>query len=142
MVQAGVPLTERPFQLLGEKLGQSERTVIDELEALSAEKILREISAVLEGSALGYESALVAGSIPETRLETTVEVVNAHPTVSHNYLRNHHYNLWFTIAVPPGMGTEHHGAPPVSSSDAGWSARSTYSSSPCRVPSARKSASA
>ncbi len=102
-VQANVPLTERPFRALGEKLGQTERAVIGELTELSKEKILREISAVLEGSALGYESALVAGSIPEDRLEKTTEVVNAHPTVSHNYLRDHHYNLWFTIAVPRGM---------------------------------------
>ncbi|MBW2395682.1 MAG: Lrp/AsnC family transcriptional regulator [Deltaproteobacteria bacterium] len=105
-VQAGVPLTQRPFQALAEKLGQSERMVIDELGALSSEKILREISAVLEGSALGYDSALVAGSVPEDRLQATVEAINAHPTVSHNYLRNHHYNLWFTIAVPPRMGLE------------------------------------
>jgi len=105
-VQAGVPLTERPFRVLGEKLGHSERAVIDELAALSREKILREISAVLEGSALGYESALVAGSIPEDRLESTVAAINAHPTVSHNYLRNHDYNLWFTIAVPPSMGLD------------------------------------
>ncbi|MAG30833.1 MAG: hypothetical protein CL908_08090 [Deltaproteobacteria bacterium] len=103
-VQAGVPLAERPFHEIGEKLGHSERSVIDEFVALSSEKILREISAVLEGSALGYESALVAGSIPEDRLERTVEIINAHPTVSHNYLRNHDYNLWFTIAVPPNMG--------------------------------------
>ncbi len=106
VVQAGVPLTERPFRTLGEKLGRSEQAVIEELRALSSEKILREISAVLEGSALGYESALVAGSIPEDRLDETVEVINAHPTVSHNYLRNHHYNLWFTIAVPPSMGLD------------------------------------
>lgn len=105
-VQADVPVTERPFRALGEKLGQSERAVLDGLGALAAEKILREISAVLEGSALGYESALVAGSIPEDRLEKTVEAINAHPTVSHNYLRNHHYNLWFTIAVPPRMGLD------------------------------------
>ncbi len=105
-VQAGVPLTERPFKVLGDKLGQSEGAVIDGLISLTTEKILREISAVLEGSALGHESALVTASIPEDRLEKTVEAVNAHPTVSHNYLRNHPLNLWFTIAVPPGMSLD------------------------------------
>ncbi len=105
-VQAGVPIMERPFQALGEKLGQSEKAVLDELESLSSEKILREISAVLEGSVLGYESALVAGSVPVNQLDQTVDAINSHPTVSHNYLRNHRYNLWFTIAVPPGMSLE------------------------------------
>jgi DNA-binding Lrp family transcriptional regulator len=73
---------------------------------LSEEQVLREISAVLEGGALGHDSALVAGVVPEEKLERVVEVVNAHPTVTHNYLRNHHYNLWFTIAVPPRMKLE------------------------------------
>jgi DNA-binding Lrp family transcriptional regulator len=102
-VQAGVPLHDRPFQTLGAQLGHTEEEVIHELEALASEKILREISAVLEGSTLGHESALVAGSVPEAQMEKTVAVVNAHPTVSHNYLRDHQYNLWFTIAVPAHM---------------------------------------
>jgi len=102
-VQAGVPFVRRPFAELGEALGMPESEVMDGLRALLEEGVLREISAVLEGSALGYESALVAGQVPDEKLDHAVEVVNAHPTVSHNYLRNHRYNLWFTVAVPPHM---------------------------------------
>ncbi len=108
-VQGGVPFVERPFADIAERLGlgePGEAAVIAQLERLSEEKVLREISAVLEGSVLGYDSALVAGVVPEADLERVVEVVNAHPTVTHNYLRNHHYNLWFTIAVPPEMKLE------------------------------------
>jgi len=105
-VQAGVPFDPRPFARLGEQLGASEAEVIAGLRQLGDEKILREISAVLEGSVLGYDSALVAGSVPDERLERVAEVVNGHPTVTHNYQRNHTYNLWFTIAVPPQMGLE------------------------------------
>jgi DNA-binding Lrp family transcriptional regulator len=108
-VQGGVPLVERPFAQIAEKLGlgeEGEARVIAALQGLSEEKVLREISAVLEGSVLGHDSALVAGVVPSEKLERVVEVVNAHPTVTHNYLRNHHYNLWFTIATPPGMGLE------------------------------------
>ena len=28
-------------------------------------------------------------------------MINAHPGVSHNYLRNHEFNIWFTIATEP-----------------------------------------
>ena len=105
-IQSGVPLERRPFASLAGALGASEQAVIEELRELEREKILREISAVLEGSLIGYQSALVAGSIPEERIETVAKIVNAHPTVSHNYLRNHLYNLWFTIAVPPEMPLE------------------------------------
>ena len=34
-------------------------------------------------------------------LENAARAINAHPGVSHNYLRDHAFNLWFTIAVPP-----------------------------------------
>ncbi len=105
-IQAGVPLEPRPFASIANALGTSERAVIEELRELEREKILREISAVLEGGLLGYSSALAAGSIPEARIEAVADIVNAHPTVSHNYLRDHPYNLWFTIAVPPEMPLE------------------------------------
>jgi DNA-binding Lrp family transcriptional regulator len=105
-IQRGVPLEPRPFASIAQGLGSTEETVIESLRELKHEKILREISAVLEGSLLGYRSALAAGSIPKSQIEAVAEVINAHPTVSHNYLRNHHYNLWFTIAVPPEMSLE------------------------------------
>jgi DNA-binding Lrp family transcriptional regulator len=105
-IQAGVPFVERPFEQLGGELGLSGSQVLAELGRMSDEGVLREISAVLEGGALGYDSALVAGAVPEAEIDSIVEVVNEHPTVTHNYLRNHAYNLWFTVAVPPEMGLE------------------------------------
>jgi DNA-binding Lrp family transcriptional regulator len=105
-IQAGVPFAPRPFASIAQSLGSTEAAVIEELRKLQGEKILREISAVLEGSLLGYQSALATGTIPEERVEAVAEVISAHPTVSHNYLRDHSYNLWFTIAAPPKMPLE------------------------------------
>jgi DNA-binding Lrp family transcriptional regulator len=105
-IQAGVPFVETPFEQLGAELGMSASEVLAELRRMSEEGVLREISAVLEGSALGYDSALVAGVVPEAEIDRVVDVVNDHPTVTHNYLRNHAYNLWFTVAVPSEMGLE------------------------------------
>jgi DNA-binding Lrp family transcriptional regulator len=105
-IQAGVPLEPRPFASIAEGLGSAEEAVIEALRELQREKILREISAVLEGNLLGYQSALATGTIPEERIEAVAEIVSAHPTVSHNYLRDHSYNLWFTIAAPPEMPLE------------------------------------
>jgi len=105
-IQAGVPLVPAPFRALGEDVGASEASVLEVLGGLRDEGILREISAVLEGSALGYESALVAGEVGPDDLERVAEVVSGHPTVTHNYERNHRFNLWFTVAVPPSMGIE------------------------------------
>lgn len=105
-LQHDVPLVPRPFEALGRPLGLDEAAVIAQLQRWTDDGMLREISAILEGSALGYDSALVAGEVPEARLDDVAEVVNAHPTVTHNYVRDHRYNLWFTIAVPHAMGLE------------------------------------
>ena len=103
-VQDGVPFCSRPFDELAGHLGLRSEDVIETLRAWSGERKLREISAVLEGSLLGYESALCAATVAEPDLDRVVAVVNAHPTVTHNYERQHAYNLWFTIAVPHAMG--------------------------------------
>jgi DNA-binding Lrp family transcriptional regulator len=105
-VQHEVPLVEQPFAAIASDLGFHEDEVLAELGALRESGLLREISAVLEGSALGYDSALVACAVRPSDLARVVDVVNAHPTVTHNYLREHAYNLWFTIAVPAEMGLD------------------------------------
>jgi DNA-binding Lrp family transcriptional regulator len=103
-VQARVPFVQAPFAQMAKGLGLSEAQALEQLQAWCDEGSLREISAIVEGSATDYESALVAGRVPADGLERAVTAVNAHPTVTHNYLREHAYNLWFTIAVPARMG--------------------------------------
>ena len=103
-VQDSVPLSPRPWDEIGHTLGLHSREVLDQLCTWKEERKLREISAVLEGSLLGYEGALCAASVPEEDLHRVAAVVNEHPTVTHNYRRDHAYNLWFTIAVPRAMG--------------------------------------
>lgn len=99
-LQAGLPLVREPFQEIAEKLGISESTVLEKVEQLKGETI-RQISAIFDTKTLGYQSSLVAAKIPEERLDQAAQVINQHPGVTHNYKRNHAYNLWFTIAVPP-----------------------------------------
>ncbi len=105
-MQAGVPLVPRPFEALGQRVGLPESAVLSVVQRWSEDGILREISAVLEGAALGYDSALVTGPLEPERVDEVAAIVNAHPTVTHNYLRESVYPLWFTIAVPREMGVE------------------------------------
>lgn len=105
-VQAGVPLVPEPFVAIAETTGLDPDTVRGTLQRWKDDGILREISAVLEGSAFGWESALVAGRVPADRIDAVAAIVGAHPNVTHNYERNHEFNLWFTLAVPPRMGLQ------------------------------------
>jgi siroheme decarboxylase len=107
-LQADVPLSVTPFADLGERLGIGEAEVVERVTALRAAGILRHVTAIFDAEALGYASCLVAARIPAERLEAAASVVSAHPGVSHNYVRNHSFNLWYTIAVPPALDLAAH----------------------------------
>lgn len=102
-LQREVPLARRPYQAIADAVGQTEDAVLDRVRALSgaAPAPIRQISAIFDSKALGYESCLVAAKVDPARIAAAAEVINQHPGVSHNYRREHAYNLWFTVAVPP-----------------------------------------
>jgi siroheme decarboxylase len=102
-IQQEIPLTRRPFLEIAARIGISELETLKRIERLSgpSPQIIRQISAIFDSRLLGYKSTLVASKIPEPFLDKAVSVINAHPGVSHNYLRNHDYNLWYTLAVSP-----------------------------------------
>jgi len=100
-VQWSFPLTATPFADLAERLGRSEESVIDSLRAAKDAGVLRQLSAIFDTRALGYSSALIAAKVDPDQIEAAAAVINEHPGVSHNYKRNHDYNLWYTLAVPP-----------------------------------------
>ncbi len=99
-LQSDFPLVEQPFAVLGEGLGLGEDEVLERARALRQSGIVRHLSAIFDVYRVGYRSTLVSFSIPEERLEAAAAVVSAHPGVSHNYARQHEYNLWFVLAVP------------------------------------------
>jgi DNA-binding Lrp family transcriptional regulator len=100
-VQKRFPIDHRPFQVLGEKLGISEQECLRRVGRLKEQKVIRQLSAIFDTRALGYQSTLAAMKVNPDRVDEAAEVVNAHPGVSHNYKRNDPFNIWFTVAVPP-----------------------------------------
>jgi DNA-binding Lrp family transcriptional regulator len=100
-MQNAFPLTAKPFEALGRELGRSEAEILEAVRRLKEEGIIRQTSAIFDTKKLGYHSSLVAFRVPQERIESAAEAINAHPGVSHNYLRNHDFNIWFTLAVPP-----------------------------------------
>jgi siroheme decarboxylase len=100
-LQGRFALDPRPFARLGEELELAEQEVMDRAQRLLDARIIREITPIYDTRALGYESMLVAAKVDAEHPQRAAQVINAHPGVSHNYLRNHDFNLWFTIAVEP-----------------------------------------
>lgn len=105
-MQFDFPLTETPWEAMAADLGITGEQVLSRVRKLKRDGIIREISAIFDTKALGYTSTLAAARVPEARLEEAAKVVSLHPGVSHNYRRDAEFNLWFTLAVPPGESLE------------------------------------
>lgn len=106
VMQFKFPVVSRPWQALGEEVGASEAEVMRRIARLREIGVVRQISPIFDTRKLGYKSSLVAVRVDPERLEQAAAIVNSHPGVSHNYRRDHHFNMWFTIAVPPDQDLE------------------------------------
>ncbi|CAN5190083.1 AsnC family transcriptional regulator [soil metagenome] len=100
-IQREFPLEREPFAAIGREIGIAQDEVIRRIETLKRGKVIRQISAIFDTRVLGYQSSLVAATIPPEKLNAGAKAINSHPGVSHNYERNNKLNLWYTVAVPP-----------------------------------------
>jgi DNA-binding Lrp family transcriptional regulator len=101
IIQKKFPLTSRPFADIADELNSDEETIIQLLREEKEKKIIRQISPIFDTKSLGYSSSLVSFKIKRELIDSAVEIINAHPGVSHNYEREHTFNIWFTLAVAP-----------------------------------------
>ena len=99
VLQGSFPLEPRPFARVGELAGLSEDEVLARTQVLLDDRIIRQLTPIFDTRTLGYGSMLVAAKVDAQHPWRAAKVVNSHPGVSHNYLRNHEFNMWFTLAV-------------------------------------------
>lgn len=97
VIQSGFPLEARPYAVLGEELGLTEAEVLARVRALKESGVIRRIGANFQSKKLGWHSTLCAAKVPEESFDAFVEEVNSHTGVTHNYLRDHDINVWFTF---------------------------------------------
>jgi DNA-binding Lrp family transcriptional regulator len=101
LLQSSFPLQREPFELIASESELALDEVMTRTQRLLNERIIREITPIFDTRALGYSSMLVAARVDSENPQRAARIVNSHPGVSHNYLRTHDFNLWFTIATPP-----------------------------------------
>jgi siroheme decarboxylase len=99
LLQGSFPLSPRPFAAVGALAGMTEAEVISRTRQLLADRIIRQLTPIYDTRALGYTSMLVAAKVDPEVPWRAARAINSHPGVSHNYLRNHEFNMWFTVAV-------------------------------------------
>ena len=101
LMQGAFPIAPRPYQHVAAEAGITEAEVMDRITTLLRERIIRQVTPIFDTRALGFSSMLVAAKVDPENPWRAANIINAHPGVSHNYLRNHEFNIWFTIATEP-----------------------------------------
>jgi siroheme decarboxylase len=101
LMQGSFPIEPRPYARVAELAGIGEDEAMSRVQHLIDERIIRQVTPIFDTRALGYASMLVAAKVDPEHPHRAAKAINAHPGVSHNYLRNHDFNLWFTIATEP-----------------------------------------
>ena len=99
-LQGSFQLVDRPFAAVAGELGIGEAEVLERTQRLRDAGVLRHLSPIFDVVRIGYKSALIAGAVDPARLDAAADVISAHPGVSHNYSREHRFNLWFVLAIP------------------------------------------
>ena len=99
LMQGSFPIQPRPYKAVAELAEIAEDEVLTRVQHLLDQRIIRQVTPIFDTRALGYGSMLVAAKVDPEHPWRAAKIINSHPGVSHNYLRNHEFNMWFTLAV-------------------------------------------
>lgn len=100
IIQTDFPLVPRPYEELGKRLGITQEEALARVKAMREGKIIRRLGANFQSAKLGFRSTLCGAHVPKDKLNAFIDCVNALPGVTHNYLRDHEFNVWFTLIGP------------------------------------------
>lgn len=97
IVQTDFPISAHPYETLAILTGTTEQEAWRRIQAFRKEGIIRRLGGVFDSHRLGYKSTLCAAKVPENKVQILADLLMGIPGVTHNYLRNHDYNIWFTL---------------------------------------------
>ncbi len=112
-IQSNFPISPRPYEELGKRFNLPEYEVLERVKRLKEKGIIRRIGGNFNSKRLNFTSTLCAAKVPEEKMNKFVQIVNGYPGVTHNYLRKHEYNVWFTF-IAPNMPYIHHALDEIS----------------------------
>jgi DNA-binding Lrp family transcriptional regulator len=97
IVQNGLPVVPEPYRALAEELHVSEEEIIRRLGRLKDAGVIRRLGAVFDSRRVGYKGTLCALKVPPEQISEVAAIINGFRGVTHNYLRDHEFNMWFTV---------------------------------------------
>ncbi len=96
-IQSDFPIDSRPYDTIAQELGLEENQVIERVERLKSSGIIRRIGGNFVPHRVGFVSTLCAAKVPEDKIEDFASAVNRFTGVTHNYVRENDFNIWFTF---------------------------------------------
>ncbi|MEW6409029.1 MAG: AsnC family transcriptional regulator [Nitrospirota bacterium] len=99
LIQTGFPIESRPYKIIGEKVGITEQDAFERINRLKENGTIRRIGATFDSRKLGFSSTLCAAKVTKNKIDNFIKVVNSYHGITHNYERDHKYNIWFTLIV-------------------------------------------
>ena len=99
-LQNEFPLSQHPYEIMSGKLGISCEQLMARLRALKADGVIRRMGASLDSRRFGYKSTLAAISVEQSAVKKASELIGSFSEITHSYLRNDHFNIWFTVIAP------------------------------------------
>ena len=100
LIQSNFPIESRPFLKIANELDITEEQVINIVKELKANNYIKRIGGIFSSEKLGYYSTLCAMKVPQNRISEVATLINMYNGVTHNYIRNYSYNMWFTLIAP------------------------------------------
>lgn len=97
LIQTDFPIVEEPYKELSNKLGITEEDIINRIKKMQDSGLIRRLGGIFDSRKTGYTGTLCAIKVPPDRIDEVANIINEYPGVTHNYLRNHDYNMWFTL---------------------------------------------
>ncbi|MCK5695760.1 MAG: AsnC family transcriptional regulator [Desulfobacula sp.] len=96
-IQIDFPIHSRPYKIIAQRLGLSEDELIIRIKQMKEDMLIRRIGGNFSPDKLGYHSTLCAAKVPEDKINLFTKTINAYSGVTHNYKRDHEFNIWFTF---------------------------------------------
>ncbi len=100
IIQTDFPIDPSPYARVGSMVGLTQAETLARVRSLKQKGVIRRIGGNFNSRQLGWHSTLCAAAVPEEKLQDFIAEVNRHPGVTHNYLRRHRNNVWFTYIGP------------------------------------------
>jgi len=96
-LQHGFPLEEKPYEVIADRLKISGGKLWSRVRRMLDDGVIRRMGASFDSKKLGFSSTLAAVSVEPRLVERAAAVIGSFPEITHNYLRNDTFNIWFTM---------------------------------------------